>query len=94
VEYGDAVIGEMNPGTGSRNRDRDVASHFGFDKGIEKIWFNNLLCPEFDEEILEDRGNHIVKRTKRGTVILEAKQRAGLPQWVSGPVGAGTTGRG
>jgi len=86
VEYGDAVIGEMNPGTGSRNRDRDVASHFGFDKGIEKVWCNNLFCPEFDEEILEDRGNHIVKRTKRGTVILEAKERAGLPGWLSGPV--------
>ncbi|MCG2766821.1 MAG: hypothetical protein L6435_00340 [Anaerolineae bacterium] len=86
VAKGDAVIGEMNPGTGSRVRDQDVRDYFGFDKGIDKIWFNNLICPYFEEEVLEDHVTHVVKRTRRGTIIREAKDRAGLPGWVSGPV--------
>jgi len=86
VAWGDAVIGEMNPGTGSKIRDRDVRSYFGFDKGIDKIWFNNLICPPFQEEVLEEHRNWVLKRTARGTLIKEHKERAGMPAVVSGPV--------
>ena len=86
VVWGDAVIGEMNPGTGSRIRDRDVHDYFGFDEGIDKVWFNNLICPPFQEEVLEDHGNWVLKRTARGTVMKEHKERAGMPAVVSGPV--------
>ena len=86
VAWGDAVIGEMNTGTGSRNRDRDVHDYFDFDKGIDKVWFNNLMCPLFEEEVLEDYGNWVLKRTARGTIIKEQKERAGLSCWVGGPV--------
>lgn len=86
VAWGDAVIGEMNPGTGSRVRDHDVHDYFRFDRGIDKIWFNNLICPSFEEKVLEDHGSWVLKRTARGTIIKEHKERASLPAMVSGPV--------
>lgn len=67
-------------------RDRDVRDYFDFDKGIDKVWFNNLLCPPFEEEVLEDHVSWVLKRTSRGTIIKEHKERAGMPQLVSGPV--------
>ncbi len=86
VAWGDPVIGEFNPATGYRNRDRDVRAYFGFDKGMDKIWFSDLLYPPFQEEVLEDHGNWVLKRTARGTVIKDPKERDGMPDLVSGPV--------
>ncbi len=86
VPDGQAVRGEATPWGPGRARDRDVHHRFGFDEGIRRIPVNNLLCPAFKEEILEDHGDWVLRRDEEGVLRKERKDRASLPEFVGWPV--------
>jgi len=53
--------------------DRDVNSTLGFDEPIYRIPINNLFCPPFEKEVLEEHENWQVIRDAEGQTVQISK---------------------
>lgn len=60
-------------------KDRDVEEHFGFDEGIELLDINQLLCPMFEPEVIDDTKETLRYRDLDGIVRLYQKQESTMP---------------
>ena len=70
----------------SSTRDEDVHVFFGLDDPMWGVPINTYLCPRFEEEVLEDHGDWVLRRNSYGVIERNWKDRSGFPGWVRGPV--------
>jgi len=62
-------------------------AEFGFDPGWVAAPVNLGWSPPWTEEIIEDRGEYVIKRDqRRGIIIRDRKDRASMPEWIDYPV--------
>ncbi len=64
----------------------DVNEQVGLDAGMVRIPVNNYFFPPFEEEILEDHGDWIVRRDRNGVIRRERSDRASVPAFIGWPV--------
>jgi hypothetical protein len=64
----------------------DVNEYLGLDESLRRIPVNNYLFPSFTEEVLEDRGEWVVRRDGNGVVRRDRKDRMSLPGYIGWPV--------
>ncbi|MHB1319814.1 MAG: hypothetical protein ACYCYF_14470, partial [Anaerolineae bacterium] len=81
-----SVRGEGNAWSEERSFAHDVHNLLGLDKGIRRIPLNNLVCPQFPVEILEDHGDWVLMRDENGILCKENKDRSSLPHYVGWPI--------
>ena len=63
------------------------AAEFGFDPGWATVPVNLGWCPEWEEEVIEDRGDSVIKRDqRRGIIVRDRKDHASMPEWLEYPV--------
>ena len=70
----------------SNTRDEDVHVFFDLDDPMWGVPINTYLCPRFEEEVLEDHGDWVLRRNSYGVIERNWKDRSGFPGWVRGPV--------
>lgn len=83
---GQELKGEGFPWRRREPRDHSVHSHFGLDKGIEKIDGEWGIWPPFEPLVLWEDEERIQRRDKDGTVVLVRKDSASLPHVLDWPV--------
>jgi len=63
------------------------AAEFGFDPLWHGVPVNLGWCPPWPgNEILEDRGDEVIKRDYRGIIMRDRKDGCSMPEWLAHPV--------
>jgi uroporphyrinogen decarboxylase len=65
----------------------DVNEYFGLDESLQRIPLNNYFYPPYTEEVLEDHGDWILWRDRKGVIKRDRKDRTSLPDYLGWPVG-------
>jgi uroporphyrinogen decarboxylase len=58
----------------------NAGEFFGFDPMWKSVKANVLLCPAFEEEVLEDDGEHVVYRDAEGVLLRKRKVLSSIPE--------------
>ena len=67
--------------------DEEVEDFFGLDRGFEHtLPVEHRLHPFFPEEILEDHGDKVIKRNRKGVVLETMKWGGSIPRFLRFPV--------
>ena len=69
-------------------RDFDIHEYMGMEEPLYRIPLSVWFEPAFEEEILEDHGEWVVRRDEDGIVMRHRKDWVGFPSYVGGPVGS------
>jgi len=57
----------------SPHHDTDVSKALGFDEGIYRIPVNNMYCPAFEVELIEDNEESYLVRNSEGILVQVSK---------------------
>ena len=63
----------------------DINESLGLDESLRRIPVNNYFSPPFTEEVLEDRGDWVVRRDSNGVIRRDRKDRMSLPGFIGWP---------
>ena len=67
--------------------DKGWAADFGFDPGWAGVPVNLGWCPEWTGEVIEDRGEFVIKRDqRRGIILRDRRDSASMPEWLEHPI--------
>ncbi|MGQ9628828.1 MAG: uroporphyrinogen decarboxylase family protein [bacterium] len=44
------------------------------------------FCPEFEDKVIEDRGDYIIRQNENGIILREFKDRTSMPEFIEYPV--------
>jgi len=83
---GDGVRAEAIGWLYTEAYDRDVHEYLGMDDAMRRIPLNNLFCPRFEVEVLEEHGDWTLIRDTDGVIKRQLNDRGSLPDFVSFPV--------
>ncbi len=64
----------------------DITQCLRLDESLRRIPVNNSFYPPFTEEVLEDRGDWIVRRDSNGVIRRDRKDCMSLPDFIGWPV--------
>ena len=59
---------------------------FGFDPGIVSVDVNIGYCPRFEDIIVEDKGDTVIKYDFRGILIEDRKDGGSIPNFIEHPI--------
>ena len=82
---GDVILAEVFPAVNAE-RESDLHEFFDMDEPLLNVPLERWFVPPFEEEVLEDHGDWVLRRTKEGMVERNRKDRTGFPHWVQGAV--------
>lgn len=68
------------------NKDAAWDEEFGFDPGITVVDVNLGYYPKYEERIIEDRGDTLIKYDYRGILIEDRKDGGSTPRFIDYPV--------
>jgi hypothetical protein len=68
------------------SEDRKWDEEFGFDPGIAVVDVNLGYSPRFEERIVEDRGETVIKYDSKGILIEDRKDGCSIPRFIEYPV--------
>jgi uroporphyrinogen decarboxylase len=84
--FGDTVYGPATPIRGDSMLCMDVAAGAGLDKPSVCVPVELFLCPSFEEQVLEEHGDHQIIRDEIGIVKQVPRGRDSIPHFISWPV--------
>lgn len=65
----------------------DLGDYFGFDRlNLRHIGIETVLHPPFEERVLEERDDHVVKINANGVKVKNFKDEASMPEFLEYPI--------
>jgi uroporphyrinogen decarboxylase len=84
--WGDTVRGPATPVKPGDKFCPDIIESTGLDKPSQNIPVELFLCPKFEEEVLEQKGDRLLVRDEMGIKKYITAQKSSIPHFESWPV--------